>query len=83
MLGPDTSLSEGIPSSNSCCTLYITNIDPNVSERNLGSFFEKYGQIRTVKIVREKDSGKSLSYGFVEFINPNNGTYISSLELTF
>lgn len=81
MLEPDTPLPEGIPLGDSCSTLYITNIDPNVSERNLASFFEKYGPIRTVKIVREKETGKSLSYGFVEFINVSNGNSSSLLNL--
>jgi len=80
MLGPDMSLAEDIPTGSSCSTLYITNIDPNVSERNLASFFEKYGPIRTVKIVREKETGKSLSYGFVEFINTTNGNFPSLLK---
>ncbi len=75
MLTPDLSLPNEILEGNPCSILYITNIDPCVTEGRLATFFEKYGQITTVKIVREKESGKSLSYGFVEFANPGNGTY--------
>jgi len=54
-------------------TLYITNLDPKVREKDLANFFSKYGPTALVKIVRDKGSGKSLSYGFVEFIKANDG----------
>lgn len=64
------------PEGNPCSTLYITNIDPKVKEKTLTSFFEHYGPLHTVKIVRDKTSGKSLSYGFVEFIDPLHGNLL-------
>ena len=54
-------------------TLYITNLDPKVREKDLAAFFSRYGPTSVVKIVRDKVSGKSLSYGFVEFIEANDG----------
>ena len=67
------SIPEDFHPGNPCSTLYITNIDPKVKEKRLAEFFEGYGAIQTVKIIREKASGKSLSYGFVEFISPHSG----------
>ncbi len=54
-------------------TLYITNLDPKVREKDLVLFFSKYGPTKVVKIVRDKVSKKSLSYGFVEFVEANDG----------
>jgi len=78
---PCSPIPESFPEGNPCSILYITNIDPKVKEKNLASFFEHYGPIHTVKIVREKASGKSLSYGFVEFVHPLHGTFISYTQL--
>ena len=67
MLSPLTTENEDIYEDSFCPELYITNIDPKVNENDLYTFFNRYGPITAVKIVREKDSGRSLSYGFVEF----------------
>ena len=31
----------------------------------LGRFFEKYGEIKTVKIVENKETGRSKGFGYV------------------
>jgi len=53
-------------------TLYITNLDPKVREKDLVAYFSRYGPTSVVKIVRDRVSGKSLSYGFVEFVEAND-----------
>lgn len=73
MLNPPTTEDEAIYEDSFFPELYITNIDPKVNENDLYAFFERYGPINAVKIVREKDSGRSLSYGFVEFENVIDG----------
>lgn len=73
MLNSPTAEDEARYEESFCPELYITNIDPKVNENDLYTFFEQYGPIAAVKIVREKDSGRSLSYGFVEFENIIDG----------
>jgi RNA recognition motif-containing protein len=46
--------------------IYIGNLSYNVSEDELGKAFRSFGQVETVKIIRDKYSGQSKGFGFVE-----------------
>jgi RNA recognition motif-containing protein len=46
--------------------IYVGNLSPEVNEDELRSLFEKHGRVRNVSIGRDKSSGDSEGYGFVE-----------------
>jgi len=46
--------------------IYIGNLAPDVREDDLRQSFEPFGQIETVAIVKDKYSGESKGFGFVE-----------------
>ena len=46
--------------------IYIGNLSYNVSEDELGKAFRSFGQVETVRIIRDKYSGQSKGFGFVE-----------------
>lgn len=46
--------------------IYVGNIAYAMSEEDLKNEFEKFGEVSVVKIVRDRDSGRSKGYGFVE-----------------
>jgi len=46
--------------------LYIGNLDYNLDESQLEKYFEKYGEITSVTIITDKDTGESKGFGFVE-----------------
>ena len=46
--------------------IYIGNLSYNVSEDELGKAFRSFGQVETVKIIRDKYSRQSKGFGFVE-----------------
>ncbi|MEJ2102382.1 MAG: RNA-binding protein [Desulfobacterales bacterium] len=46
--------------------IYIGNLSYNISEDELGKAFGSFGQVETVKIIRDKYSGQSKGFGFVE-----------------
>lgn len=46
--------------------IYVGNLSYNVSEDELGKAFRSFGQVETVKIIRDKYSGQSKGFGFVE-----------------
>jgi len=46
--------------------IYIGNLHLNVAVAQLRDLFGEFGPISTAKIVRDKDSGQSRGYGFVE-----------------
>ena len=46
--------------------IYVGNLAPNVSEEDLKQLFESFGRIESVSIVKDKYSGQSRGFGFVE-----------------
>ncbi len=49
--------------------LYVGNINYGLSEDELKLVFERYGQVESVKIIRDKETGRSKGFGFVEMVN--------------
>lgn len=45
--------------------LFVSNIDYKVSEDELRSIFEQYGEVKSVKILMDLETKKSKGYGFV------------------
>lgn len=53
--------------------LYVGNISDMVNESELKKIFEKFGQVKSVKLITDKDTGTSKGYGFVEMENKEDG----------
>lgn len=49
---------------------YIGNLGLNVTENDLKNQFSKFGEVTSVKIIKDRFSGMSKGYGFLEM--PNN-----------
>lgn len=47
--------------------LYVGNIHYHVRPHELRKFFEKYGDIESLKIIRDPRTKRSKGYGFVKF----------------
>jgi len=47
--------------------LFVKNLSYNTTEDSLSEFFEKYGTVKNVKILKSRDDGRSKGLGFVEF----------------
>lgn len=45
--------------------IYIGNIPYSVTEDELKAVFEEYGEVNSVKIIKNKHTGKSKGFGFV------------------
>ncbi|MES1907787.1 MAG: hypothetical protein MHM6MM_000838 [Cercozoa sp. M6MM] len=48
-------------------TLFVGRLNYSIEERDLRDFFASYGDVRSVRLVRDPATGKSRGYGFVEF----------------
>jgi RNA recognition motif-containing protein len=46
--------------------LYVGNISWNATEENLRELFETCGEVVDAKIIKDRDSGRSKGFGFVE-----------------
>lgn len=50
--------------------IYTGNLSQEVTEDDLKTAFEVYGKVETVNIIKDKDTGRSKGFGFVEM--PDN-----------
>jgi RNA recognition motif-containing protein len=46
--------------------LYVGNLSYNTYENNLRTLFAQYGNVESVKIITDRDTGSSKGFGFVE-----------------
>jgi len=46
--------------------IYVGNLDFNISEHDLESYFAEYGTVSSAKIITDKFNGRSKGFGFVE-----------------
>ena len=46
--------------------IYVGNLAPDVTEDELKLAFEAFGQVQTATIIKDKFSGESRGFGFVE-----------------
>ena len=49
--------------------IYVGNLNYNLSEDELRSIFEEFGEVTSAKIIIDKYSGRSKGFGFVEMEN--------------
>jgi len=50
--------------------IYIGNLSNNTSEDKLENIFEEFGQVQSIKVIKDRFSGVSKGYGFIEM--PSN-----------
>ena len=46
--------------------IYVGNLSPEVTEEELREAFEAFGQVASVNIIKDRDSGHPRGFGFVE-----------------
>jgi RNA recognition motif-containing protein len=46
--------------------IYVGNLSPEVTEEDLQGAFEAFGQVTSVNVIKDKYSGRSRGFGFVE-----------------
>jgi RNA recognition motif-containing protein len=52
--------------------IFIGSLPFSLKETELRSYFEKYGEVTSVKIITDKYSGKSKGFGFIEMPDEEN-----------
>lgn len=71
--------------------IYVGNLSPEVTEEELRQAFESFGQVTSASIIKDRYSGQSRGFGFVEMptdseaqaaINGLNGTQLKEQVLT-
>ena len=49
--------------------IYVGNLSYDVDDSALRALFEPYGEVRSAKVIMDRDTGRSRGFGFVEMIN--------------
>ncbi len=70
--------------------LYVGNLSFQTTEDDLSNLFEQAGSVESVRIITDRDTGRSRGFGFVEMgdedaekaINQYNGTDLDGRALT-
>jgi len=53
--------------------LYVGSLPYSVDDTQLQELFAKFGQVSSAKVIRDKFSGQSKGFGFVEFASDEEG----------
>jgi RNA recognition motif-containing protein len=51
--------------------LYVGNLSYNTNEASLRNMFQAYGNVASVKVITDRDSGQSKGFAFVEMGSDN------------
>ena len=54
--------------------IYVGNLDYNLQEYQLEEIFAEYGEVSSVKIVKDRETGKAKGFAFVEMANDAEGS---------
>ena len=54
--------------------LCVTGLDPSLQSTDLCEMFERFGKIKTCKVITDPTTGESRHYGFVLFCNEKSCT---------
>ncbi len=65
----DSGITEGIKLSTK---LYVGNLSFSTTESELREQFEKHGTLASVKVVTDRETGRSRGFAFVEFEDASN-----------
>ncbi len=67
-------------SSDENTTLYVGNLSYKASESHVKELFEEYGTVYSVRLMKDKRTGKRRGFGFVEVENDDADAMIASLN---
>jgi RNA recognition motif-containing protein len=63
--------------------IFVSNISFKVREQSLSELFSQYGEVTSVRIIKDKETRRSKGYGFVEMPNDSEAnSAISALNGT-
>ncbi|KAJ1375921.1 RNA-binding domain superfamily [Sesbania bispinosa] len=68
--GPARKLPDQKPAENTTTVLYVGRIPHGFYEKEMEGYFGQFGTIKRLRIARNKRTGKSIHFGFIEFEYP-------------
>lgn len=49
--------------------MYVSNLGFHVQEQDLKQLFESFGQVTSAKVIKDRETGRSRGFGFVEMVS--------------
>lgn len=62
--------------------MYVSNLDFQVTEDDLRSLFNKYGEVTSAKVITDRETGRSRGFAFVEMADTAGETAMKELDGT-
>lgn len=63
--------------------LFVCKLNPVTVDEDLELIFSRFGKILSCEVVRDRKSGDSLQYAFIEFDEQDSAEQVSSSLITF
>jgi RNA recognition motif-containing protein len=61
--------------------IYVGNLSRQAGESELRTLFSQFGEVKSLKLVKDQDTGESRGFGFVEIVDNSAATLaIKSLD---
>lgn len=54
-------------------TLFVAGLPYDLDDAELTEIFEKFGAVKSAKVVMDRETGKSKGFGFVEMVEDSDG----------
>ena len=61
-------------------SIYVGNLPFNATEDEVRSLFEAHGNVLSVKLISDRETGRPRGFGFVEMDGPDAAAAISALD---
>ena len=52
--------------------IYVGNLNYRIRENDLQTIMEQYGEVESIKVVKDRDTGRSKGFAFVEMLDDDN-----------
>jgi len=60
--------------------IYVGNLSYQTSESEIRALFEQHGEVQTVKIVKDRDTGRPRGFAFVEMDDETGNAAIEAIQ---
>ncbi|MBK5203109.1 MAG: RNA-binding protein [Prolixibacteraceae bacterium] len=54
--------------------IYVGNLNYSVKEEDLNELFSEYGEVVSVKLIKDRETGRAKGFAFVEMTNDDEAT---------
>jgi RNA recognition motif-containing protein len=61
-------------------SIYVGNLSYNTNEQSLRQAFERYGSVKSVKLIEDRETGRPRGFGFVEMEAADAAQAIAALN---